>query len=913
MTARLDSDRKTISVEEKLTFRNETGQPLNEIVFNDWNNAFSTKDSPLGRRFSDEFIKSFHLAKEKERGSSQNLKITFADGSEAIWKRPEGSPDLIILQLPNKLSPGQSLDVSITFDSKIPSAKFTRYGYTDDGNYQLRDWLITPARFENGDFLRYNNQNLDDISNGFSDYEIDLSIPENLDLVCDLDVIKNSPGTYRLNGKNRNSFGLYIGDRSKFNLFTNDNINIENGIDGRKVTDIQKALIVDKISKFVTERIGDLPRGKIMVSEEDYARNPVYGLNQLPGFLAPFSDAYLYELKFLKTYLHNFLQQGLKLDQRKDNWIFDGYQVYLMMEYMEEFYPQGKMMGNIASLKLLKSFHLVNLNFNEQYAYYYMLMARRNLDQPIGFSKDRLIKFNEQIAGKYRAGLSFKYLDDYLGNETVPKSIKEFYTQASVNTSSRAAFENKLTTDSGKNLDWFFDTIIDSRDIIDYTFEDVEKTTDSISVKVKNRTGTTVPIPVFGVKGHNIVYKQWIDNIATDTIIKFPRNGAEKIVINYQNEVPEFNMRNNWKSLKNFPSLNRPLKFNFMKDLEDPFYNQVMYVPSFEYNLYDGIALGLRFHNKTLLEKPFTFDVSPSFGLKSKTLVGSGSVAYNQYFRNSRWYNARYSLSGNYFHYAPDALYYKINPMLILRRRETDFRENRKETLLIRDVIVHREATNYVIDDADQNENYNVFNLRYSNAYMEAIKTLNFQGDFQVSKNFGKVSGEVIYRHLFLNNRQLNLRLFAGAFLYNDTTNDFFSFALDRPTDYLFDYNYYGRSESSGLFSQQLILSEGGFKSMLQPAFANRWITTANASFNIWNWIELYGDAGFVKNKGFNPKFVYDSGVRLNLVTDYFELYFPVYSNLGWEVGQPNYGEKIRFIVTIDPKTLISLFTRKWL
>jgi hypothetical protein len=40
-----------------------------------------------------------------------------------------------------------------------------------------------------------------------------------------------------------------------------------------------------------------------------------------------------------------------------------------------------------------------------------------------------------------------------------------------------------------------------------------------------------------------------------------------------------------------------------------------------------------------------------------------------------------------------------------------------------------------------------------------------------------------------------------------------FSYAADRPTDYLFDYNYLGRSESTGLYSQQFILAEGGFKS----------------------------------------------------------------------------------------------------
>ena len=77
-------------------------------------------------------------------------------------------------------------------------------------------------------------------------------------------------------------------------------------------------------------------------------------------------------------------------------------------------------------MKILKSYHFINLPFNQQYNYLYMLMARKNLDQPLNEPKNRLIKFNEQIASKYRAGLSLNYLDKYLGNNIVLSSIQEF-------------------------------------------------------------------------------------------------------------------------------------------------------------------------------------------------------------------------------------------------------------------------------------------------------------------------------------------------------------------------------------------------------------------------------------------------------------------------------------------------------
>lgn len=94
--------------------------------------------------------------------------------------------------------------------------------------------------------------------------------------------------------------------------------------------------------------------------------------------------------------------------------------------------------------------------------------------------------------------------------------------------------------------------------------------------------------------------------------------------------------------------------------------------------------------------------------------------------------------------------------------------------------------------------------------------------------------------------------------------------------------------------------------------YANQWMTTMNASYTLWNWIEVYGDAGLLKNKYQSEKFVYDSGIRLNLVPDYFEMYLPVYSSNGWEIGQDKYNEKIRFVITLSPKILINLFNRKW-
>jgi len=53
---------------------------------------------------------------------------------------------------------------------------------------------------------------------------------------------------------------------------------------------------------------------------------------------------------------------------------------------------------------------------------------------------------------------------------------------------------------------------------------------------------------------------------------------------------------------------------------------------------------------------------------------------------------------------------------------------------------------------------------------------------------------------------------------------------------------------------------------MLDTLLANQRMTTINASFNIWYWIEVYGDMGYVKNESITTEYVYEHG---NLITSY--------------------------------------------
>jgi hypothetical protein len=911
MNVSADLTAKTLTVSQEITFHNLSTETIHSIILNDWNNSYSSNKSLLAKRFSDEFVRSFLLSKEFERGKTDIISVNDEKNTAIKYSRPENNIDLIEIFLQNPLIPNQKTNFTIKYILKIPSDKFTGYGYDDKNGMNLKDLFLTIARFENGKFVENSNADIDDVSNEISDYEIEISVPEKTNVISDLNSENDVPNSskFLFKGQNRNNFSMYLQQQSSFVTYKNDQFEIISDLKEKKIDEVQKSLIINKVVGFVNENIGTYNNQKIVISQDDYERNPFYGLNQLPSFLNPFQKDFIFELKFLKTYLNNYLKNTLQINPRKDNWIYDGIQVFAMMKYMDEYYPEAKMMGKVAKLKILKRFSLIDLDFNEQYSYFYMLMARINIDQTIGDSKETFLKFNERIAGKYRSGLSLKYLDSYLLENKVNESIKEFILLNSNKQTSETDFVSILKSKTTKNINWFKETVIDSRKIIDFKITDYSKTNDEVTFTIRNKTKTIVPISIYGLKNNQIVFKKWLENIKTDSTFTFERKNADKLVLNYENEVPEFNRRNNFKKIEGFFPNNRPLRFTFLKDLENPNYNQLLFAPTINFNLYDGIRLGMRFFNSTILAKPFVFDIEPSIATKNKAFTGNASFTLNQFIREGNLYNIRYGLYGSSSQYAPDAKFYKFNPVVSFTWRDKDYRANARQSLSFREIIINREKTNFLTIDT---EDYAVFDARFGSGYSELTKQFSYGTNVQISDKFGKFSGTINYRKTFNDNRQLNLRFFGGLFLYRNTNSEFFSFALDRPTDYLFDYDYIGRNETSGIFSQQFILAEAGFKTKLSTPFANDWITSVNGSMSIWNWVEAYGDVGFYKNKYQSEKVVFDSGIRLNLVTDYFELYFPVYSSNGFDVTKPNYNEKIRFVLSIGTNTLIRLFTRKW-
>jgi hypothetical protein len=917
----VDAETKTISITQTITYNNDSADTLSEIYLNDWNNSYSNKSTPLAKRFEEEFSTKFHLAKSEQRGFTLITSIkTNVENINLDFNYLEAHPDVIKVVLNTPLKPGESYHLSLDYTLVLPDAIFTDYGFTKTKDFELKYWYITPTVY-NGKWNYYSNKNLDDLFVPKSNINIHLTHPINYRATSELDVISMTPDydkrtqTTILTGKDRIDTYLALNKFPLYGFVQTDDFILISNINEKGLPASSKALLTDKITRFLTKNVGEYPHKNLLVSRIDYGKNPLYGLNQLPDFFRPFPDEFQYELKLLKTALKKYIDNVLLLNPRKEYWLSEGLQIYFLIKYVEENYPDMKLLGTLANIWGVRAFHAADLDFNFQYFLYSMEIARKNSDQPLTTSKDSLIKFNANIASKYKAGVGLNYLDQFADDIVLREKLTEFLNANKLQSISIADFESFIKNETSKNIDWFFTDYVNTRKKIDFKIKSVETTEDSIKITLKNKRNNSMPISLFKLKNDSVIGKLWVENIKGTKTISLPKDATEKFVLDYDDVVPEFNQRDNYKSVNGSFINNKPFQLRLFKDIEDPDYNQIFFMPLVEFkNIYDGLTLGTKIYNKTILRKRLNYRFSPQYATKSKSLTGSTSVFYTHNIENRNLYAISYGISAAYQSFAEDAFFTRIRPSISFAfRDDSDFRLDERRSITARYVSIERDIGDNAIVEVDEPD-YGVFNLRYSYSNPGIINFSRLDTDLQISDKFSKLSFNYEFRKLTKSNRNINFRFFAGVFLENNTdpTSDYFSFALDRPTDYLFDLNYLGRSEASGLFSQQIIIAEGGFKSQLEPAFANQWITTANFSTSIWRYIQAYGDIGLVKNKYESAKFVYDSGIRINLVEDYFEIYFPIYSNLGWEIAQPNYDQRIRFKFTLDPQVLLGLFRRKW-
>jgi hypothetical protein len=904
---------ETLQVSQTIEYVNAENKALNTLYLYDWANSYQGAPAPLANHLANEFNRSFYISSNSKLGYSQ-MEILGASNISS-WSRLADQLDIIKINLDKELEPGDTLKIDLKYLVKIPDDKFTGVGINSSKGILLRDLFISVAPRYDGEWLLNSNLGFRDYSGTPSNYEFNWEYPATYTLLSNLSEkssqSKSSTNTKtsRFIDKNISSPEFVFDLKDSFKTIKiSENFSIVTDILPNKNADVDFEASLQRIDAFTKKILKPLPNKKLLVLKKDYARNPLVGISQALAFLNPFPDDFIYETRFIKAYLASYLNELFTINKRKDHWITGGIQTYVMIKYVDAFYPDSKFLGDLYKFKIVgvrpfNSYSAAKIGFNESYSFIAEFGEHANRQQQDTLGKERLTKSNELYTIPYHVGSGLIYLDSYLGDDVLVKAIKTFSE-----TRGTVSLNQVLKEKTNKNVQWFFDTYLTDREAYDLSIKNVIKGKNEIRLTVSEENSKPVPFKLDLIQDDKIISEQWIHHSGKDTILQLKSLDADFVAINSNRFLPEKNRPNNWKYLKSSSGF-KPLQLTFYGDSENLKRNQLFYHPISDFNAYDGFTGGMRIYNTRVKNQPFEIDLHPQYSFKEQSFVGFFRTRYRFINHKSKNYLNQVFLTGKSYHYNTNLRYTSLQPSFSMYFRPFDLRSNKRQLFNISWYNVFRDRDPNIQTAPD----YSVLSLlhRYNNS--DAVNVFSTNSNFEASNKFGKIYFSSNYRKLFPSGRQFAIRFFAGKFLWHNTKEtQYFDFNLNRSPDYLFRYDYLGRSEDSGIYSQQFVPAEGGFKAFFDQSSANDYMASINASIGLWKWIEFYGDVGILRNKSLSAVTYFDSGFKFSLVPDYFEIFFPLYSSNGFEPTQSRYATKIRFIFTPRLSTLSSLFTRKW-
>lgn len=289
--ANISPETKTIHLKQKIEYYNTSNDTLNVLYFNDWTSSFSSSTTPLATRFIEEFEDELFTAKSKDRGYTRIESIQDSELNTIEYQYLKNQSDILEVSLTKPVLPNTTTVLNFEYSLIIQSDKFTEYGVNKNQEFALNYWYITPAVYENNEWQLFSNKNLGDYYTPSSMIEMNLDVSDQYHVISELELrsktIQNKRASYQFFGDNRTDSRLFI-TKTAFESIQIDSLEIVTNYRNKNINDIGQVLVFDKVIQFLNTELLPYPHSKLVLSEIDTKKTPIYGLNILPDFFNSF-------------------------------------------------------------------------------------------------------------------------------------------------------------------------------------------------------------------------------------------------------------------------------------------------------------------------------------------------------------------------------------------------------------------------------------------------------------------------------------------------------------------------------------------------------------------------------------------------------------------------------------------------
>ncbi len=911
---RLDDKKHRIDAYEEITYTNNSPDTLKSIYLHLWPNAYKHDHTPFAKQYEANGNTTFYYSKQEERGFIDSLDFS-VDGQLVEQNIAENSPDITRIDLKEPLLPGHKVKITTPFMVKLPKV-FSRLGHTDQA-YYISQWFPKPAVYDRTGWHPISFLDQGEFYSEYGSYDVKITVPENYIVMATGNLLDERENAWLDSLSKlplpadsfRNNTTIPSATTWKTLHYHEDNIHDFAWFADKSWLVRKDTVTVPATGLVVTTWAAFWPSyKKVWEKATDHLRETVLHYGKWVG---------PYQYKTIKAVLgdmragggmeyptitvidksarvgfrtvmvheagHNWFYGMLGSNERDHAWMDEG---------LNSFYEDKTSKSLEAEKGMLTKLGKLNEDL-----FYFELAATHN-DQKIEQTSGDFTHLNYGLDVYYKSAMFFRMLEQYMGAADFEKGMRAYFDAWHFKHPYPEDFRVAMQKASTKQLDWFFDGMLNTDKKIDFAIKDARVIGSQTEVTIKNKSKIAVPVKVDAYKGDSLVGSVWSEPFLHKATISMPVTDWNRIKID--SVIPDAKEANDlYKKDGLFRTFS--LKIKPVLGLNRSEQYKLFVAPALAYNQYDGIMAGLLLHDLSLPENRLRFLLAPMYSFGSNSFVGAGSVGYIWYpsktFKeillqgDAKTFHSNETMIGrNSPLYSG---YTKAAAVLTFTLQEENLQSTVNRHFFIKGYNIKEDYFSFGTETklVSEQKMYGMARYVHSNDRTYNPFSYNFEG--QAGANFAKIAAEGTARiDYHAKNKSLYVRAYAGKFfaIKNDLA------VIDRyklnasysaADDYLYDGTYIGRNARNNRAAQQISVQEGGFKI---PVFNNvyrsdNWMATINISSDLPKVslpIKLFFDAGLIPNfsptisKNSATTLMYDGGIELRSIKDVVSIYIPL-------------------------------------
>lgn len=452
---RLDEKQKTLDGFVSIDYFNFSPDTLSFIWFHIWPNAYKNDQSAFSEQLLENDRTDFYFSNLEKRGFINQLEFKIDDQKASFINHPKHQ-DIIKLNLPKPILPGQTIKIQTPFHVKLPY-NFSRGGYIDS-SFQITQWYPKPAVYDKYGWHEMPYLDQGEFYSEFGNFEVNISIQKDFKVAATgILQSENTNGEIKTLQYKQDNIHDFAWFADKNFIVEHDTMELNNKIIDvnayhypRKIfTTLNTLDLIKNAIRTKSNWIGNYPYNIVSVVE---SKSDGGGGMEYPTItlIDQVNSKKLLDNLINHEVGHNWFYGILSSNERDFPWMDEGMNSYYDKRYEQLNYSE--VMNNASRFLTNRIPKNIENTITEA-------VCKIKSDQPISTKSADFTELNYAMIAYNKAALWMQWLEDSLGRKTIDEIMKVYYEKWKFKHPYPNDFKAIAEEVSKRDLSLFFDAL----------------------------------------------------------------------------------------------------------------------------------------------------------------------------------------------------------------------------------------------------------------------------------------------------------------------------------------------------------------------------------------------------------------------------------------------------------------------